>query len=378
MPRVVISAGEPSGDYLGACLINELLRNGVAKDEIDIIGGTQMENALGRQSIFPVRDISVMGYIEVISKIPTVMMRIRQATTAIAKFKPDIVLTIDSGGFHFRLVAALRKKLFNTKFYHYVSPSIWAYRYSRIFKIKKLYDGQFVLYKFEKAFYDKEEVPCVFVGHPLTERTFPKYIGCDREEGRNIISIFCGSRELEVRTLAPIFLDALQEVNHRLGEKFTPFIATLPHLEPILRDIVRGYDFKCIISSEAKDKEYFIPRSRLALSKSGTITLELMFYNIPIIVAHKINPITAFFLKKVLRIKHVSLGNIIAQREIIPELLQEKCNKQCIAEAILNILRNGSSVSTAEYPQVLVELNNGTGKSPSELICSIMLGKGKW
>lgn len=367
MPRIVISAGEPSGDYLGAQLIAELCKLGISKEDMLIIGGPQMENALKKPSIFPMKDISVMGYIEVIFKIPIVFRRLKQAATKITEFNPDIVITIDSGGFHFRLVKKLYLSLPHTKFYHYVSPSIWAYRYKRIFKIKKLYDCQFVLFKFEKKFYDKEGIKCIFVGHPLMERKFPKYIGKD-----NIISVFCGSREMEVKTLAPIFFESIALVSKQLNTKFTVFIATLDHLKPMLKKITSLYDLDFVISSEAKDKEYYISRSRLALSKSGTISLELMFYNIPILVAHKINPITAFFLKKVLSVKYVSLGNIIAKKEIIPELLQEHCNPSEIAAKIIEMLDHNKDY-TKDYKTVLAEFDNGTDKSPSQLIASKVL-----
>lgn len=373
MPRIVISAGEPSGDYLGAQLIAELRRRGISKENILIIGGPKMEQALKKSSIFPIQDISVMGYVEVILKIPIVFWRLRQAAAKIAEFNPDIIITIDSGGFHFRLVEKLRSKLSHTKFYHYVSPSIWAYRYKRIFKVKKLYDCQFVLFKFEKSFYDKEGIECIFVGHPLVERKFPPYIGYDKRKDSYTISVFCGSREMEIKTLSPIFFKAIELVAKKLNTRITVFVATLDHLKPTLQKIASSYDLDFIISSDSKDREYYIPRSKMALSKSGTISLELMFYNIPILVAHKINSITAFFLKRVLSLKYVSLGNILAKKGIISELLQEHCNASEIAAKIIEIIKNNKDY-TKDYKAVLAQLYNGTDRSPSQLICDKVLG----
>ncbi len=370
--KIFISSGESSGDIIGANLI-KAIKQQYPSCIIQGIGGQHMQQQ-GVQSIFPIQDISVMGYIEVLHKVSKIFRRLKHAICYITNFKPDIVITIDSHGFNFRLVKKIKPSLPKTKFVNYVSPSIWAYRYKRIYTIKKLFDHQLVLFPFEKQYYDWENIPCTFVGHPLTTLQYPHHHAVPFHKATTLcISVLPGSREGEVKTLLPIFLKSLIQLHKHTAKQIAIFIPTLQHLEQLIQEICAQYCHNTIhymISSDPQDKHTYLPLSHVAITKSGTISLELMFYNIPIVVAHKINRITAFFIEKAVQVKYVSIGNIIASQEIIPELLQSKCNPTNIANITMQLLQNSNRL---DYSNILRQLHNNNDADPGELAATTIL-----
>lgn len=378
MKRIFISAGEASGDNLGYELIRSILKYH-PNTQIAIVGGKKMES-LGYQSIFSQDDISVMGYFEILGSIFKVKKRINQTIEFLKEFKPHLYVAIDSRGFNFRVVEGVKKFLPETKYLNYVSPTIWAYRYNRIFKIKELFNYQFVLYPFEKQYYDAVDIPCTFIGHPLgyeiLQNTASDAVSNDAYSNDDyVVSVFPGSRVQEIAAHLPIFLDAVKLFSNKMckkmgDEKFADrlkiFIPTLPHL----KETLYNYDFGNLaveISDDLSMRESVLAKSKVFLTKSGTISLELMRYNIPIVVAHKISKITAFFLKFFIKVRYVSIGNLIANKEIIPELLQENCNSSTISSKMLKI-----EGVVQNYENYLLQLKNNSNLSPSDLAAKVI------
>lgn len=376
--RIFISAGEASGDNLGYELIQSILK--LHPDtQIAVVGGSKIES-LGYKSVFPQSDISVMGYFEILSSIFRVKKRINQTIEFLKEFKPDLYIAIDSRGFNFRVIEGVRKFLPKTKYLNYVSCTIWAYRYKRIFKIKELFNHQFVLYPFEKKYYDEVKIPCTFIGHPLgyeASKAVNSYRGnADRES--YIVSIFPGSRIQEIKAHMPIFLDSARLFYKKISKKLSDddfrrklkiFIPTLPHLKKVFCEYDFG-DLDVKVSDDLAVKEMFLCKSRIFLTKSGTISLELMRYNIPMIVAHKISSFTAFFVKRFLKVRYVSIGNLIADEEIIPELLQENCNPSNIAGKMVKI----ESVAP-NYDACLLKLKNNSNLKPQDLAVKVIFAE---
>lgn len=361
--KIFIAAGEASSDSLGYDLIASILRIN-PNVEIAILGGKKMES-LGYKSIFPQEEISIMGYFEVITSIFKIRNRINRTVEFLANFKPNLYIAIDSRGFNFRVIERVRRLLPETKYLNYVSPTIWAYRYNRIFAIKKLFHHQFLLYPFEKKYYDEVGVPNTFIGHPLG---YTKLLATKLKvvKSKYIISIFPGSRAQEIKVHLPIFLDAVRSFQSKSSKKLFVFIPTLPHLKAL----VESYNFEGLdlqISTDEVQKQGFLAQSKVFLTKSGTISLELMQYNIPMIVAHKISPITAFFVRRFIKVKYASIGNLLANAEIIPELMQENCTVAKISQKLLEI--EGAHILYRKY---LEELRNNKNILPQELAAQVI------
>lgn len=368
--RIFIAAGEASSDQLGADLIKSLgtLSSNL---EIKIIGGDRMQ-AQGPTSLFPIAELAVMGYLEVINKSFKIMRHINETVEFLSEFKPDIYIAIDSRGFNFRVVRKLKKFLPNTKYINYVSPSIWAYRYKRIYQVKELFDHQFLLYPFEAKYYEKEHIPHTFIGHPLA------YLPVKKSRiAPYLYTALPGSREQEVKVMLPIFLESLQILSAKLGEIIAVFIPTLPHLVELVEKIAVQFHSATLpikISTNPQEKDKMLSKSHGFISKSGTVSLELMRYNQPFVVAHRVNACTAFFIKKLIKVKFLSLGNILADREIVPELVQEKCTPMNIALKLLE-QRQGEKV---DYRDFFLQLQNSAGLPPSDLAAKVVLEYGQY
>lgn len=370
-------AGEPSGDLLGARLMRALKQQ-TADLTIIGIGGPAME-AEGLQSLFPMRELSLMGFAEIIPHIPRLLSRIRQTAQDIIAKNPAMVITIDSPGFCFRVVKAVRKQLPKTQFVHYVAPSVWAYKPSRARKLAKLYDRVLTLLPFEPEYFTREGMQANFVGHPLVE-TAQDVVNASAEGFRirydidahtTVITMLPGSRQSELQCHLPIQREVAQILSQHIPDMATvmPYV---PHLENMVRSQTQDWPTKLILVEEAANKWAAFKASKAALAKSGTVSLELALAGIPTVVMYKAHPLSAWIIRKMLKTPYVSLVNILQNKPIIPELLQEQAAPKALSHALLELLKNPSAQLVASTA-ALKQLGLGEALSPSEKAARVIL-----
>ena len=319
---------------LGANIAKILLENKEYGIKIKGVLGRNLSKISQEKSIFKQKDISVMGFFEVIPVLKRIFDRIKLTVAEIQKEQPDIVFTIDSPDFCFRVIKQVKKNqenLPNTKFIHLVAPSVWAYREKRAEKIAKLYDKLLVLYPFEPPYFTKHKLDTKFIGHPLIfksenqQENFQK-ISKKYHIAKNskIISITAGSRNKEIETLSPIYLAALKKLENK-HNNLTFVIVTLPEYEEKFKTWQKILtNSRIIITSIAEEKSLFFQNSYFAIAKSGTNSLEIAKEKIPLIICYKVNLLSYILIKLMVKTKLVNIINIMAKKEIIPELIQYK------------------------------------------------------
>lgn len=342
--KFFIIAGEASGDWLGAKLMQELKNNKICG-----IGGKKME-AVGLKSLFNMSEISLMGFAEILPHAAKLIKLINFTVDEINKFKPDVVVTIDSPGFNFRVAKKIQSLRPQTKLIHYVAPTVWAYKPKRAEKVNALFDKLLCILPFEPPYFNNAE----FIGHPVLEDGLDKGNAAAFKEKYKIDDFIClmpGSRKGEVRKLLPIFLSAARI----LGKKPVVIAADNVVLPEGIIKIPNAEKADCFAASSC------------GIIKSGTSGLEYAFAGKPYVVAYKANKITAYMVKRMIKIKFVNLVNILFEREIVPELIQENCTAEKIADA----LKNHKAVDKNELVRMLSREGGG---QPSAFAASLVAG----
>ena len=321
--KIYMIAGEPSGDYLGSKIIKQLKIISLGQAEISCVGGDLMKNA-GLTSYVDIAKLSVGGIFEIIPHIFEIKKIIRDVAENILETKPDIVLTIDSPGFCFRVAELVRQKDKNIRLMHLVAPSVWAWREKRAKKIAKLYDHLLTLFPFEPPYFTKYGLKTTYVGHPAVE----DYVCTKKyDEKQNILLILPGSRRQEIEKLLPTFLQTLKYLNFdRVA------IPTLPNLYKFVQKISQGYNVEIVTDEEIKVNLY--KSAKCAIVASGTATLQLALSGCPMVVCYKVSNLTYHIVKFLIKIKYISLVNIILNKQTVPELIQTNCIPPKIAEKI--------------------------------------------
>ncbi len=339
--KIYIIAGEPSGDFLGAGLIHSLK---VLSPEISLrgIGGPLMEKAGLGKSFFPIEDLAVMGFFEILPHIFNLKKRINETIDDIVKMQPDILVTIDSPGFTFRVSKAIRKRLGNRiKLVHYVAPSVWAWKPGRAKKIARFLDHLLTILPFEPPYFEKEGLPTTFVGHSLADLIFnytpdplfrQKY---NIPKNAPLLTILPGSRQGELKRHLPIFKETAERLQSELPSIWIA-IQTFPAFEP---EIKKNFTLpNTVILTSSEDKLSLFSESTVALAASGTVTLELAGTNTPMVVAYKISPLTYHIVRHLVSLNYVSLVNILLGRGSIPECLQDRCTPSILQEELIKFL----------------------------------------
>jgi lipid-A-disaccharide synthase len=340
MKKIFILTGEPSGDKLASTVISRLK---LENPEIEYlsVGGTHLKN-LGIKSIYNLKEITYLGFTSVLLNIFKINSKINKTVEEIIKFSPDILLSVDSPDFTLRVAEKVKKINSNIKTIHYVAPQVWVWRKNRVKKIKKFIDHILLLFEFEKKYFDEENIKNTFVGHPLIERNQNNKTVIENilPKDKKIISLFPGSRNSETNVLLPILLDFVKLMNQKHNEYFFYIHATVENKNLILQQI-KNFNFDNIdIVSEENIKSKILSKSIFAVSKSGTVSLQICNFKVPSIIIYKLSFINFMIFKILVNVKFANIINIINNREVIPELLQKECNANEIYRSVIYFLKN--------------------------------------
>ena len=349
MKKVFILTGEPSGDKLASMVISKL-KNKNLNIEYLCVGGTHLKN-LGIKSIFDLKEITYLGFTSVLLNIFKIRKKINTTIEEILKFKPDVLFSVDSPDFTLRVAEKVKKLNQNIKTVHYVAPQVWIWRKNRVKKIKKFIDHILLLFNFEKEYFDVEKIKNTFVGHPLLEKSKNSKISINAltNKDKNIISIFPGSRKSEVSVLLPILLDFIKLMNKKNSDYKYVIHATNENKEFIIHILKKTQIVNAEVVSDEDIKLQILSNSIFAVSKSGTVSLQICNANIPSIIIYKLSFINFMIFKMLINVKFANIINIINKREVIPELLQNECNADEIYKTVLYFLKNPNLIDKQLY-----------------------------
>jgi len=340
MKKIFIITGEPSGDKLATTVISKLIK--INPDiEFSCVGGTHL-SSLGIPSIFDLKEITYLGFTSVLFNIFKIRNRINKTVDEIIKFNPDILFSVDSPDFTLRVAERVKKINNNIKTIHYVAPQVWIWRESRVKNFKKFVDHMLLLFNFEKKYFDKENIPNTFVGHPLLEKNTRSKIDLSSliNKDKKIISIYAGSRNSETNVLLPILCDFIKLMNKKFNDYTFIFHATDENKELIINFLKDNSSINSQVISDENIKSQILSNSVFAVVKSGTVSLEICNANKPSIIIYKINTINYWIMKLLVKVKFANIINIINNKEVIPELLQSECNAKEIYNSVVYLLKN--------------------------------------
>jgi len=345
MKKIFILTGETSGDKLAASVIKELKKKN-SEIEYLSVGGSYLKS-IGINSIFNLKEITYIGFTSVLLNIFKIKEKINQTVNEIIKFNPDILFSVDSPDFTLRVAEKIKKINSNIKVIHYVAPQVWIWRENRVKKFKKFVDHMLLLFNFEKKYFDKEKIPNTFVGHPLLEVNDLTKIDISAliKNKKDIISIFPGSRNSEINTLMPILMKFIKMMNKKFDNYDFFFHVTKENKNVITELLYKEKIINAQVISDENIKLKILSNSKFAVSKSGTISLEISNEGIPSIIIYKINFINYLIMRSLVNVKFVNIINIINNKEIIPELLQSECNPQEIFKTVVYFLKHPDLMS---------------------------------
>jgi len=366
MKKIFIVTGEASGDKLASKVIYNLKKINPNIEYLSV-GGENLKS-LGIKSIYDLKEVTYIGFTNVLFNLFKINKKINQTVNSILEFNPDILFTVDSPDFTLRVAERVKNKNINIKTVHYVAPQVWVWREGRVKKIKKFIDHILLLFNFEKLYFDKENVSCEFVGHPLLENRVEDKIDINQFVGKNkaLFSIFAGSRISEINVLMPIFLNFIKYMEKKYNDITYVFHSTKAHKDLIHSYIKNSNTLNCEVVSDDKLKGHLLKKSIFAIAKSGTVSLEICNAKIPSIIVYKMNLINFLIVKMLVKIKYANIINIAAKEEIIPELLQSKCNSKNIFNEVSKFLDTPSLVEEQVRKTQTILNQFKTSKSPSE------------
>lgn len=374
--KIVIITGEPSGDLLGARLMQALQRKTTQPLSFSGVGGDRMLNS-GLEPWFPQKDLAVFGLFELLPKLALILRRLKQTVATIKTEKPDVVITIDSPDFVFRVGQRLKGS--GIPVIHYVAPSVWAWRPKRAKKIASFLTHLLALFPFEPPYFTKENLPCTFVGHPLIENGINEADADAFREEYNLqpndvlLTVLPGSRRSEVTKLLPIFRETISNLHQHIPN-LKVFMPTVPHVGNIVRDAVGDWPVPVYTTENEAAKYAGFKASRAALCASGTVTLECALAKLPMVVAYKLSWLTVLLYYWLFTTRFYSLVNILLNREIVPERLQHKCKPEILMADLLPLLKDDQAAKEqqASLKKIPALLQNGD-LSPADAAADVVL-----
>ena len=340
MKKIFVLTGEPSGDKLASTVISKLKIDNPDIEYLSV-GGTHIKK-LGIQSIFDLKDITYLGFTSVLFNIFKIRKKINKTVDEIVKFNPDILFSVDSPDFTLRVAEKVKNINNKIKTIHYVAPQVWVWRKNRVKKIKKFIDHMLLLFNFEKKYFDEENIKNTFVGHPLIEKKENVITTLDNliSKDKKIISLFPGSRKSETNVLLPILLNFIKLMNKKNLDHSFVFHATDENKEFIIDKVKNTNSDNIDVISDENIKDQVLSNSIFAVSKSGTISLQISSANIPSIIIYKLSFINFMIFRLLVNVKFANIINIINDKEVIPELLQKECNAEEIYKTVTYFLKN--------------------------------------
>jgi lipid-A-disaccharide synthase len=375
MTLVYLIAGEPSGDALGGRLM-AALRARRPDLQFAGIGGPLMQDQ-GLASLFPMRDLALMGLLEVVPRLRNLRRRFDQTLADIAARKPALIVTIDSPGFTLRVLKAVAP--LGIARAHYVAPQVWAWRERRVRHYPGLWNALLCLLPFEPAFFARHGLPARFVGHPVLES------GADRGDSARFrarhaigpdavpLILMPGSRRTETDRLLPVLGKTLDLLRAQIPT-IVPVVPVAAAMEQVIAAGTATWNPRPIIVTDATEKYDAFAAAAAALTKSGTSTLELALAGVPMVVAYRLNPITAAVAKRLVRVKYASILNLIADRAVIPELIQGPCTPEQLAATLSPLLLDPAAAEAqrASFRPLLAALRAPEG-TPSDAAAQAVL-----
>lgn len=349
--RYYIIAGEASGDLHGSNLIKAIHRQDSAAD-IRCWGGDRMEQA-GATLVKHYRDLAFMGFVEVIAHLRTILNNIKFCKEDILAYQPDVLVLIDYPGFNLRIAEWAKQQGIKTAYY--ISPQVWAWKEKRVEKIKRDVDKMLVILPFETGFYKKWNYDVTYVGHPLIEVISNEIenVPVKPLSKKPVIALLPGSRKQEIKAKLPIMLEIAEHFR-----EYQFIIAQAPSLpDSLYTDIIGSR--KNI--SLAKNETYNLLRqSKAALVTSGTATLETALFGVPQVVCYKGNPVSYWLATKLIKVKYISLVNLIMDKPVVTELIQADLNIQRLETELYKILNNPQNIQKlqADYKELWNKLGN--------------------
>ena len=365
MKKIFILTGEPSGDKLASTVIKKLRKKNSDIEYLSV-GGSHL-NSLGIKSIYDLKEITYIGFTSVILNLFKIRNKINETVKQIIEFNPDILFSVDSPDFTLRVAEKVKSINPNIKTIHYVAPQVWVWREGRVKKFKKFLDHILLLFDFEKKYFDKENIPNTFVGHPLLEYETNNKIDISNiiSNDKKIISLFSGSRSSEVNLLLPILIDFINMMNTKFDNFTFVFHATDENKNFINEKIKKVSLNNVEVISDENIKKQILNKSTFAVSKSGTVSLEICNAKVPSIIIYKMNFLNFLIVKMLVKIKFANIINIINNKEIIPELIQKECNAKEIYNSVVYFLKNPELMKKqiSDCEETLTKIRSKTSSS---------------
>jgi lipid-A-disaccharide synthase len=373
--RVMIIAGETSGDLHGAKLVSAMQkrRKGII---FCGIGGRALKEA-GVDILIDASEISVVGITEVVSKTPGILKSLKTVKKTLKTAPPDLLILIDFPDFNLHVAATAKKN--KIPILYYISPQIWAWRPGRVKKIGKLVDHMAVILPFEEDFYKTQHIPVTFVGHPLLENNLPSKEAIERKwlEDIPVIGLLPGSRHGEIDRHLPVMLDTARILCQKI--KPLKFVISLsPDVEKkYVEDIVEKFSEAATFEIISADVKKIFEKSKIVIAASGTVTLEAAISGTPMVIIYKVSPVSYFLGKNMIQVKHIGLVNLIAGKEIVPELIQKAASPDQIANTVFKMLSDPTGLKNLGLELLNIRKKLG-GAGASERVADIafsMLGR---
>ncbi|MGA3679477.1 lipid-A-disaccharide synthase [Pseudomonas graminis] len=368
--RIALVAGEASGDILGSGLMRAIKARHPDAEFIGV-GGPLME-AQGMTSYFPMERLSVMGLVEVLGRLKELLARRKLLIQTLIDEKPDVFIGIDAPDFTLNIELKLRQA--GIKTVHYVSPSVWAWRQKRVLKIREGCDLMLTLLPFEARFYEEQGVPVRFVGHPLAD-TIPlqaDQLAARAELGLGegpVVALMPGSRGGEVGRLGALFFDAAERLLAERPDIRFVLPCASPQRREQIEQLLQGRDLPLTLLDGRS--HVALAACNAVLIASGTATLEALLYKRPMVVAYRLAPLTYWILKRMVKSPYVSLPNLLAQRLLVPELLQDAATAEALAQTLLPLLENGDA-QTAGFDAIHRTLRRDASNQAAEAVLNLI------
>ncbi len=370
--KVYLIAGEPSGDLLGSRLMRALKEQTKGHVVFYGVGGETMEEE-GLHSLFDISDLSVMGLMEVVPSIPRILKHMNEIIEDIRVKNPDIVMTIDSFSFSARIHKRLKKEGFVIPHVHCVAPQVWAWKKGRAKKIAKYVDHLFCLLPHEEDYFKPHGMKTTYIGHPVVEggakdgdgQRFRKQHGIP--DDAIVLCVLPGSRKNEIKYLLPTFMESAEQLQKQVPHLFV-VVPTVKTVSDRVKRALKGWTVPHVVVEGEKNRYDAFSASTVALAASGTVSLELSMAGVPHLIAYKVSPITGYIVKRLLNVRFANLLNILTDKEIIPELLQDDCTVDNVLKVLKELLKNPKQ--PVEEGLSLLGLNDDL--KPSEKMAKVL------